>query len=247
MTELSRVIRICPAANRNRTITPIVTTSVARALNAAGSSPPASVGSEHWPLPLGAHRRWVNHQPGALKGAFRVVEGKVSGLGGKWTHDYGRGSATCSSGPRPRPLTTRGSSERRLVRESSSTFYAGLGEVTRRVSAASSWLKRSGLAPPIWCTNTGCRAHQRRPPAPPAHPHARWSQRCHEHALIPWWWLLQPAGLGESEKPPMIWIVVLLLILGTAAAIGLRIEARTWRDRPAEPSQAQQWRAMGGG
>jgi hypothetical protein len=53
MTELSRVIRICPAANRNTTITPIVATSVARALNAAGSSPPASVGSEHWPLPSG--------------------------------------------------------------------------------------------------------------------------------------------------------------------------------------------------
>jgi hypothetical protein len=45
----------------------------------------------------------------------------------------------------------------------------------------------------------------------------------------------------------MTWIIVLLLILGTAAAVGLRIEARTWRDRPAEPSQAQQWRAMGGG
>jgi hypothetical protein len=57
----------------------------------------------------------------------------------------------------------------------------------------------------------------------------------------------KPAGLGGSEKPPMTWIIVLLLILGTAAAVGLRIEARTWRDRPAEPSQAQQWRAMGGG
>jgi len=45
----------------------------------------------------------------------------------------------------------------------------------------------------------------------------------------------------------MTWIIVLLLILGTAAAVGLRIEALTWRDRPAEPSQAQRWRAMGGG
>jgi hypothetical protein len=45
----------------------------------------------------------------------------------------------------------------------------------------------------------------------------------------------------------MIWIIVLLLILGTAAAVGLRIEALTRRDGPAERSQAQQWRAMGGG
>jgi hypothetical protein len=45
----------------------------------------------------------------------------------------------------------------------------------------------------------------------------------------------------------MTWIIILLLILGTAAAIGLRIEALTWRDRPAEPSLAQRWRAMGGG
>jgi hypothetical protein len=57
-----------------------------------------------------------------------------------------------------------------------------------------------------------------------------------------------PTGdLGGSEKPPMTWIIVLLLILGTAAVVGLRIEALTWRDRPAEPSQAQRWRAMGGG
>jgi hypothetical protein len=28
-------------------------------------------------------RRWVSRQPGAFKGAIRVVEGEVSGLGGK--------------------------------------------------------------------------------------------------------------------------------------------------------------------
>jgi hypothetical protein len=37
-------------------------------------------------------RRWVSHQPGAFKGAIRVVEGEVSGLGGKWK----RGSARTS-------------------------------------------------------------------------------------------------------------------------------------------------------
>ena len=35
-------------------------------------------------------RRWVSHQPGAFKGAVRVVEGEVSGLGGKWKRGYGR-------------------------------------------------------------------------------------------------------------------------------------------------------------
>jgi hypothetical protein len=45
----------------------------------------------------------------------------------------------------------------------------------------------------------------------------------------------------------MAWIIVLLLILGTAAAVGLRIEALTWRDRPAERPLAQRWKAMGGG
>ena len=35
-------------------------------------------------------RRWVSHQPGAFKGAIRVVEGEVSGLGGTWTRGYGR-------------------------------------------------------------------------------------------------------------------------------------------------------------
>jgi hypothetical protein len=35
-------------------------------------------------------RRWVSHQPGAFKGAIRVVEGEISGLGGKWKRGYGR-------------------------------------------------------------------------------------------------------------------------------------------------------------
>ena len=55
------------------------------------------------------------------------------------------------------------------------------------------------------------------------------------------------AGLGGRKKPPVIWIIVLLLILGASAAVSLRIEALTWRDKPAEPSLAQRWKAMGGG
>jgi hypothetical protein len=35
--------------------------------------------------------RWVSHQPDAFKGAIRVVEGEVSGLGPKWQRGYGRG------------------------------------------------------------------------------------------------------------------------------------------------------------
>jgi hypothetical protein len=35
-------------------------------------------------------RRWVSHQPGAFKGAIRVVEGEVSGLGGRWKRGSGR-------------------------------------------------------------------------------------------------------------------------------------------------------------
>ena len=45
----------------------------------------------------------------------------------------------------------------------------------------------------------------------------------------------------------MSWIITLLLILGAAVALGLRIEALTWRDKPAELSLAQRWKAMGGG
>jgi hypothetical protein len=42
------------------------------------------------------------------------------------------------------------------------------------------------------------------------------------------------------------WIIILLLILGASAAVGLRMEALT-RDKPAELSLAQRWKAMGGG
>ena len=35
-------------------------------------------------------RRWVSHQPDAFKGAIRVVDGEVSGLGPKWKRGYGR-------------------------------------------------------------------------------------------------------------------------------------------------------------
>jgi hypothetical protein len=31
-----------------------------------------------------SRRRWVSHQPGAFKGAIRVVDGEVEGLGPKW-------------------------------------------------------------------------------------------------------------------------------------------------------------------
>jgi hypothetical protein len=35
-------------------------------------------------------RRWVSHQPDAFKGAIRVVDGEVAGLGPKWQRGYGR-------------------------------------------------------------------------------------------------------------------------------------------------------------
>jgi len=37
-----------------------------------------------------ARKRWVSRQPGAFKGAIRVVEGDVPGLGAKWKRGYGR-------------------------------------------------------------------------------------------------------------------------------------------------------------
>jgi hypothetical protein len=37
-----------------------------------------------------ARRRWVSQQPGVFKGAIRVVEGQVPGLGARWTRGYGR-------------------------------------------------------------------------------------------------------------------------------------------------------------
>jgi hypothetical protein len=35
-------------------------------------------------------RRWVSRQPGAFKGAIRVIEGDVHGLSAKWKRGYGR-------------------------------------------------------------------------------------------------------------------------------------------------------------
>jgi Protein of unknown function (DUF2550) len=37
-----------------------------------------------------ARKRWVSHQPGAFKGAIRIVEGDVPGLGARWKRGYGR-------------------------------------------------------------------------------------------------------------------------------------------------------------
>ena len=37
-----------------------------------------------------SRRRWVSRQPGAFKGAVRVVEGEVPGLGAKWQRGSGR-------------------------------------------------------------------------------------------------------------------------------------------------------------
>ena len=35
-----------------------------------------------------ARRRWVGRQPDAFKGAIRIVEGEVPGLGRKWKRGY---------------------------------------------------------------------------------------------------------------------------------------------------------------
>ncbi|MEU8794582.1 DUF2550 family protein [Streptomyces sp. NPDC048643] len=35
-------------------------------------------------------RRWVSRRPGAFRGAVRVVDGDVPGLGKKWRRGYGR-------------------------------------------------------------------------------------------------------------------------------------------------------------
>jgi len=37
-----------------------------------------------------SRRRWVSRQPGAFKGAIRVVDGELPGLGRKWKRGYGR-------------------------------------------------------------------------------------------------------------------------------------------------------------
>jgi hypothetical protein len=37
-----------------------------------------------------ARKRWVKRQPGAFRGAIRIAEGEVDGLGPKWVRGYGR-------------------------------------------------------------------------------------------------------------------------------------------------------------
>ena len=37
-----------------------------------------------------SRKRWISHQPGAFRGAIRVVHGEVPGLGLKWKRGYGR-------------------------------------------------------------------------------------------------------------------------------------------------------------
>jgi Protein of unknown function (DUF2550) len=37
-----------------------------------------------------SRRRWVSRRPDAFKGAVRVVDGEVSGLGPRWQRGYGR-------------------------------------------------------------------------------------------------------------------------------------------------------------
>ena len=37
-----------------------------------------------------SRRRWVSHQPGAFKGAIRILDGEVLGLEAKWKRGYGR-------------------------------------------------------------------------------------------------------------------------------------------------------------
>jgi hypothetical protein len=37
-----------------------------------------------------SRKRWITRQPGAFKGAIRVVDGAVPGLGLKWKRGYGR-------------------------------------------------------------------------------------------------------------------------------------------------------------
>jgi hypothetical protein len=45
-------------------------------------------------------KRWVSHQPGAFRGAIRVIEGDVPGLKAKWRRGYGRWVRTFLSGQR---------------------------------------------------------------------------------------------------------------------------------------------------
>ena len=46
--------------------------------------------------------RWVSHQPGAFKGAIRVVDGEAPGWEPSGSAAMAAGSAICSSGPRRR-------------------------------------------------------------------------------------------------------------------------------------------------
>jgi hypothetical protein len=69
---------------------------------------------------------------------------------------------------------------------------------------------------------------------------------CHTQPLC--WRLYTRASRARTKikRPPVIWIITLLLILGASAAVVLRIDALT-PDKPAEPPLAQRWKAMGGG
>jgi hypothetical protein len=37
-----------------------------------------------------SRKRWVKRRPGAFRGAIRIAEGEVDGLGPKWARGYGR-------------------------------------------------------------------------------------------------------------------------------------------------------------
>ena len=37
-----------------------------------------------------SRKRWVNHQPGAFRGAIRIADGDIDGLHPKWRRGYGR-------------------------------------------------------------------------------------------------------------------------------------------------------------
>ena len=37
-----------------------------------------------------SRRRWISRQPGAFRGAIRVADGELHGLGPKWSRGYGR-------------------------------------------------------------------------------------------------------------------------------------------------------------
>jgi hypothetical protein len=36
-----------------------------------------------------SRKRWIKHRPGAFKGAIRVADGEVEGLGARWKRGYG--------------------------------------------------------------------------------------------------------------------------------------------------------------